>query len=75
MQKDTRSGAKEIKLYTVHSPYLFSPVIWYLVAKLTAFGEIFPDPITVLANIGDKFVNPAGKVTHGPVTFWFRSAV
>lgn len=36
---------------------------WYAVTKLTDFGQIFPDPITIIANIGDKFINPIGKAT------------
>ena len=63
MQTKTPAQERRDKIvYGTLAVFIFL-VIWYLVTKLTAFGEIFPDPITVLANIGDKFVNPLGKVT------------
>ncbi|MGI6005920.1 MAG: ABC transporter permease [Ruminococcus sp.] len=63
MQTKTPAQERRDKIvFGVLAVFIFL-VIWYLVTKLTAFGEIFPDPITVLANIGDKFVHPLGKVT------------
>lgn len=37
--------------------------IWYAATRLTEFGKIFPDPITVIKNIGDKFIHKLGKDT------------
>lgn len=61
----TKTPAQEQRdkiVYGVLAVFIFL-VFWYAITKLTKFGEIFPDPVTVLANVGDKFVNPIGKVT------------
>lgn len=61
----TKTPAQERRdkiVYGVLAVVLFV-VFWYAVTKLTAFGKIFPDPITIIANIGDKFINPIGKAT------------
>ena len=63
MQTKTPAQERRDKIvYGVLAVFLFL-VFWYLITKFTEFGKIFPDPITVLANIGDKLINPLGKVT------------
>lgn len=63
MQTKTPAQERRDKIvYGVLAVFLFL-VFWYLITKFTDFGGIFPDPITVLANIGDKLANPLGKVT------------
>lgn len=61
----TKTPAQERRdkvVYGVLAVFIFL-VFWYAVTKLTAFGEIFPDPVTILVNTADKFVNPIGKAT------------
>jgi len=65
MVMTTKTPAQEQRdkiVYGVLAVFIFL-VFWYAVTKLTGFGEIFPDPVTVLDNVCDKFVNPIGKVT------------